>query len=133
LHDSARLSWLYFAATSPLLPSTCEVVLQTQGGFLVDSATCTLAHLHQCTRGAGWLVTASAYDWDARVAEPKLWLGGRAHDDDARDAIGAALGPGFTNNGVHDVPLWTRCAARLFELQIVNVLTWRHAAQQSSA
>lgn len=78
------------------------------------------------SRHAGWLVTASAYDWNVRVAEPKLWLGGREAGERARDGIASALGPPFSCTDERDVAMWTRKAARRFELDIVNVLTWHH-------
>lgn len=79
-------------------------------------------------------MSVAAYDWDARVSDPKLWLGASEDGVQSHEALHALLGAEFDLVGERELQYVVREHARKFSLVLTHATIWRrHAAAEQAA
>lgn len=77
-------------------------------------------------------MSVAAYDWDARVSDPKLWLGANEESGvQSHDALQALLGPEFDLVDERELQYVVREHARKFSLVLTHATIWRRRHARS--
>lgn len=76
-------------------------------------------------RRGGLLLVGCAYQWSDNVADPSLWLGGRAGAGPSAHGLEQALGGSFVLVEEAEVPMVGRVNARRMEVEVAHVSVWQ--------
>jgi len=74
-------------------------------------------------------VVVAADDWDARVSDAQLWLGGREDGVRGRAGLEAALGAEFLCVAERELAYVTREHERKFALTLTQATVWQRRAE----